>query len=59
MLDIFKIIQGITSTIMQTAGFGSSSVTVIPPEMITAIENCRFFREYPSMGNYTYTEDYL
>lgn len=43
MLAIFKIVQGITSTIMETVGFGSSSTTVIPQEMITAIESCRFF----------------
>lgn len=43
MLSIFKIVQGICSTIMSSAGFGGNSSTVIPPEMITAIESCRFF----------------
>lgn len=43
MLTIFKIVQGICSTIMNTAGFGSSTNTVIPPEIITAIESCRIF----------------
>ena len=43
MLAIFKIVQGITTTIMKTAGFGSSTATVLPQEMITAIESCRLF----------------
>lgn len=43
MLSIFKIVQGITTTIMKTAGFGSSTATVLPQEMITSIESCRFF----------------
>lgn len=43
MLAIFKIIQGISTTIMNSAGFGNSSATVIPQEIILAIENCRFF----------------
>lgn len=43
MLAIFKIIQGIVTTIMNTAGVGGYSQTVLPQEMITAIESCRFF----------------
>jgi hypothetical protein len=59
MLAIFKIIQGISSTIMSSAGCGGSSSTVIPQEIITAIESCRFFRVNTTMGNYTYTVAYL
>lgn len=43
MLGLFKITQGIVQTIMQTAGLGGASQTVLPQEMISAIENCRFF----------------
>ena len=42
MLAIFKIMQGIVTTIMNTAGVGGYSQTVLPQEMITAIESCRF-----------------
>ena len=37
MLALLEIIQGIVSTIMNAAGFGSSQATVLPSEMITAI----------------------
>lgn len=43
MLAIFKIVQGVVQTIMQTAGLGSATQTTLPQEMITAIESCRFF----------------
>ena len=43
MLAVFKITQGIVQTIMETAGVGVSAQTVLPQELITAIENCRFF----------------
>ena len=59
MLAIFDIVQGIISTIMTSAGFGESSNTVLPQELITTIESCRIFREHTFMGSYTYTEDYL
>lgn len=42
MLAIFKIMQGIVTTIMNTAGVVGYSQTVLPQEMITAIESCRF-----------------
>ncbi len=54
MLAIFKIVQGISSTIMSSAGFGNSTSTVIPPEIISAIESCRILREYSTMGDYDY-----
>lgn len=47
MLAIFKIVQGVVQTIMQTAGLGSVMQTTLPPEMITAIENCGFFESIP------------
>ena len=47
MLSIFKIVQGITTTIMQTAGFGNSATTVLPSELIQTIESCGFFESIP------------
>ena len=59
-LDLMlEIVQGIISTIMTSAGFGESSNTVLPQELITTIESCRIFREHTFMGSYTNTEDYL
>ena len=58
-LAIFDIVQGIISTIMTSAGFGESSNTVLPQELITTIESCRIFREHTFMGSYFDTEDYL
>ena len=51
MMALFNIIQGVTSTIMQTAGFGSTEDTVLPDEIIEAVEDCGFFESIPSMGS--------
>lgn len=47
MLAIFKIVQGLMSTIMTTAGFTSMKQTVLPNEIVTAIESCNFFDSIP------------
>ena len=47
MLSIFKIVQGVVQTIMQTAGLGNATQTTLPQEMITAIESCGFFESIP------------
>lgn len=47
MLAIFKITQGIVQTIMSNAGIGEATQTVLPQEMITAIESCGFFESIP------------
>lgn len=47
MLAIFKITQGIVQTIMSNAGIGGATQTVLPQEMITAIESCAFFESIP------------
>lgn len=47
MLALFNIVQGTISTIMTAAGFGSATQTVLPPEMITTIEDCGFFESIP------------
>ena len=47
MMALFNIIQGVTSPIMQTAGFGSTEDTVLPDEIIEAVEDCGFFESIP------------
>lgn len=47
MMAIFKIIQGITSTIMTIIGIGSASNTVLPQEIIEAVEDCGFLESIP------------
>lgn len=41
MMALFEIVQGLVSTIMNAAGFGSAQQTVLPQEIIDAIESCR------------------
>ena len=47
MLALFDIVQGVISTIMNSAGLGAKSDTTLPNEMVTAIENCGFFESIP------------
>lgn len=47
MLAFLSIIQGIIGSIMNAAGLGSSAETVIPVEIVTAIEDCGFFESIP------------
>jgi hypothetical protein len=47
MLALLDIIQGIVSSIMNAAGFGSPEVTVLPAEIVTAVEDCGFFESIP------------
>lgn len=47
MLAIFKIIQGVVSTIITSAGFGTATQTILPVEIITAVENCGFWESIP------------
>lgn len=47
MLALLNIIQGVISSIMNAAGFGSPQNTVLPSEIVTAIENCGFFESIP------------
>lgn len=47
MLSLFKIIQGVVSTIMTTAGMGGATQTTLPQQIITAIEKCGFFESIP------------
>ena len=47
LLAVFKIVQGLMSTIMTTAGFSTVTKTVLPQQIITAIEGCGFFESIP------------
>ena len=47
MLALLSIIQGVVSSIMNTAGFGAPSSTVLPAEIVTAIEDCNFWESIP------------
>lgn len=47
MLALFNIVQGTISTIMTSAGFGTTNQTTLPSEMITTIEECGFFESIP------------
>lgn len=47
MMALFNIVQGVTSTIMKTAGFGSTEDTVLPDEIIKVVEDCGFFESIP------------
>ena len=47
MMAIFTIVQGIASKAMETAGFGEVTKTVLPTEIVTAVESCGFFESIP------------
>ena len=47
MLAILSIVQGVINSVMTTAGFGSPQSTILPPEVISAIEDCSFLESIP------------
>ena len=47
MMALFRIVQGVISTIMSSAGFGAAQQTVLPAEIVTAVEECGFFESIP------------
>ncbi len=47
MMALFNIVQGVISTIMRTAGFGAAQQTVLPNEIVEAVEDCGFFESIP------------
>ncbi len=47
MMALFNIVQGIVSTIMRTAGFGAAQQTVLPNEIVEAVEDYGFFESIP------------
>lgn len=47
MLAIFKIVQGVISTIMSSAGIGGANNLYLPQEVVDAIGKCGFFDKIP------------
>lgn len=47
MLAILSIVQGVISTIMNAAGFGTPETITMPAEMVTIIEDMGFFESIP------------
>ena len=47
MLALMNIVQGITGTIMNSSGFGTPQGTILPSEIVMAVETCSFFESIP------------
>ncbi len=47
MMALFRIVQGVIASIMNAGGIGTVQQTVLPPEIITAVESCGFFESIP------------
>lgn len=47
MMALLSIVQGIISTIMNSAGFGTPQETVLPQEIVDAVEDCGFVESIP------------
>lgn len=47
MMALFQIVQGVIGAIMKAAGFGAAQKTVLPQEIVTAVEDCGFFESIP------------
>ncbi len=47
MMAIFQIVQGITAQIMDTVGIGVANETILPQEIIEAVNNCGFMESIP------------
>jgi len=47
MMALFRIIQGLMSTILSASGIGGATQTVLPDSIRTAIDNCGFFESIP------------
>ena len=47
MMALFRIVQGMIATIMNAAGFGLVQQTILPQEIVTAVEDCGFFESIP------------
>lgn len=47
MLSLFKIVQGVISTIITASGLGGTTSTTLPQTIITAVEDCGFFESIP------------
>lgn len=47
MLALLEIVQGIISDIMQSSGIANPEGTVLPSEIVAAVEECGFFESIP------------
>lgn len=47
MMAVFKIIQGVVSTIINSAGLGGATQATLPQAMIDTINSCSFFESIP------------
>lgn len=47
MMALFDIAQGIVSTIMSSAGFGTTSQAVLPQAIVQAVDECSFLASIP------------
>lgn len=47
MMALFEIVQGVVATVLETAGTGAAEETVLPEEIIEAVEECGFFESIP------------
>ena len=47
LLSLLSIIQGVISKIMSASGIGGATATVLPDEIINAIEDCGFWESIP------------
>ena len=47
MMALMTIVQGVISRIMSATGTGTPSPTILPAEIITAVEECGFFESIP------------
>lgn len=47
MLALLEIVQGIISDIMQSSGIANPEGTVLPSEIVSAVEECGFFESIP------------
>ena len=47
MMALFRIVQGLISTIMASSGIGGATQTVLPQSIVDAIDKCGFFESIP------------
>src|SRR5699024_8137010 len=47
MLSLFKIVQGVISTIITDSSLGGTTSTTLPQTILTAVEDCGFIESIP------------
>lgn len=47
MMALYRIVQGVIGTIISTTGPGKMERTVLPEEIVEAVESCEFFESIP------------